>query len=145
MASQKNKKELTTWVLDKCLPKYFEMELQANSSQLPSMTSRWKETPSHSNDFHSSTESTAIKRAAAAEWVEAFHSNLNSLPELHRKLIQLKYLSRSADGKYQGDEFVYPELNLGRTAYYSAKTDALYWLGLQLADDSIIQSVIQSE
>ncbi|UDK94811.1 hypothetical protein EYB33_00770 (plasmid) [Lysinibacillus sphaericus] len=101
------------------------MELQANSSQLPSMTSRWKDTPSHSNDFHSSTESTAIKRAVAAEWVEAFQSNLNSLPELHRKLIQLKYLSRSADGKYQGDEFVYPELNQSRAAYYRAKRSTL--------------------
>ncbi len=55
----------------------------------------------------------------------AFHSNLNSLPELHRKLIQLKYLSRSAEGKYQGDEFVYPELNLSRSAYYIEKISTL--------------------
>ena len=47
--------------------------------------------------------------------------NLASLPELHSKLIQLKYLSRSSDGKYQSDDFVYTELNLNRAAYYRLK------------------------
>ncbi len=140
MAKREDKEELIKWVIDKCLQKYFEMELQANASHLPSMTSRWTDTPMHSNGFHSSTETAAIKKASAAEWVEAFHVNLECLPELHRKLIQLKYLSRSSDGKYLSDDFVYSELNLSRSAYYLLKKDALYWLGLQLADDSIIRS-----
>lgn len=140
MANRENREELIKWVLDKCFQKYFEMALQANASHLPSMTSRWSDTPAHSGGFHSSTESTAIKRASAAEWVEAFHSNLECLPELHRKLIQIKYLSKSSDGKYLNDDFVYAELNLSRSVYYRLKKDALYWLGLQLADDTVIQS-----
>ncbi|MEE3809545.1 ArpU family phage packaging/lysis transcriptional regulator [Lysinibacillus fusiformis] len=140
MANRENKDELIKWVVGKCFQKYFEMELQANSSHLPSMTSRWTETPTHSNDFHSSTESAAVKKASATEWVEAFHSNLDCLPELHRKLIQLKYLSRSSDGKYLSDDFVYTKLNLSRSAYYILKKEALYWLGIQLTDDTVIQS-----
>lgn len=140
MANRENKEELIKWVIDKCLQKYFEMKLQANASQLPSITSRWTDTPMQPGGFHSTTETVAIKKASAAEWVEAFHLNLESLPELHRKLIQLKYLSRSSDGKYLSDDFVYTELNLSRSAYYLLKKDALYWLGLQLADDSVIRS-----
>ncbi|MFY2307210.1 ArpU family phage packaging/lysis transcriptional regulator [Lysinibacillus fusiformis] len=140
MANREDKEELIKWVLDKCFQKYFEMALQANASHLPSMTSRWSDTPGHSGGFHSSTESAAIKRASAAEWVEAFHSNLECLPELHRKLIQIKYLSKSSDGKYLNDDFVYAELSLSRSVYYRLKKDALYWLGLQLADDTVIQS-----
>lgn len=132
------KERLANWALQ-CVSKYFEMTLQAKARQLPSMTSRLSDMPSHtSGGFHSSTESTALKKVAAAEWLDTFNKSLDYLPQLHKTLIVNKYLTRSSDGQFRYDDRVYENMHLSRSSYYRLKKEALYWLGLQLAEEEIM-------
>ncbi|MFS0647388.1 ArpU family phage packaging/lysis transcriptional regulator [Siminovitchia sp. 179-K 8D1 HS] len=120
------------YVLGEWIRKYFRMKLIANTTKIPSITSSYSDMPFHSNGFHSSTESTALKTLTAEEWLHFFHERLIKLPEMHQEIIEKKYLKRRYDGKYTPDDLVYQEMHLGRTVYYQKKKEALYWLGLAL-------------
>ncbi|WP_107942641.1 ArpU family phage packaging/lysis transcriptional regulator [Metasolibacillus fluoroglycofenilyticus] len=137
-ATYLDKEHVINWVLERCIAKYFEMSLRANSKSLPSLTSRISDLPgTQSNEFFSKTEAAAMKRVSAAEWLRVFHENLDGLPTAHKEIIEEKYLQRASDGRYRSDLVVYQELNLGRTIYYQMKKEALYWLGVRLAEEKI--------
>lgn len=121
------------YVLGEWIRNYFRMKLLAETTMLPSITSRYSDIPFRAKGgFHSSTEAAALKTLTAEEWLNYFHEKLSKLPSMHQKIIKKKYLKRGSDGKYTPDELVYHEMHLGRTLYYQKKKEALYWLGLAL-------------
>lgn len=124
--------DVIEYVLEEWVRKYFRMKLLAETTKVPSITSSYSDMPFHSNGFHSSTESTALKTLTAEEWLHFFHQRLIKLPEMHQEIIKKKYLQRGYDGKYTPDDLVYQGLHLGRTLYYQKKKEALFWLGLAL-------------
>lgn len=143
-----DKEQIINWVLNRCIKKYFEVSLRANSKSLPSLTSRISDVPrTQNNDFFSKTEAAAIRRVSAGEWLRIFHENLDGLPDAHKEIIEQKYLQRASDGRYKSDLVVYQELNLGRTIYYQMKKEALYWLGVRLVGEQIFENteVVQEE
>ncbi|MEC1177293.1 ArpU family phage packaging/lysis transcriptional regulator [Metasolibacillus meyeri] len=144
--TEEERERIVEWVLERCIAKYFKMSLRANSKSLPNLTSRISDIPSgRSNDFFSKTEAAAIERVSAGEWLRIFQENLDGLPVTHKEIIEEKYLQREADGRYKSDLAVYQELNLGRTTYYRMKKEALYWLGVRLAEEKIFENVEEAQ
>lgn len=66
------------------------------------------------------------------EKLDFFHECLERLPELQQKIIEMKYLQVEENGRFPLDDFIYPELHIGRSYYYIQKKKALYSLGLSL-------------
>ncbi len=104
------------YALKKWIDNYFEMKVRANTPKtcMDKMDNRSNETN------------------YAREWLDFFHSKLNRLPELHREIIEKKYLKIQVPGRYVIDDFVYGELHIARSLYYVRKKEGLYWLGLAL-------------
>ncbi|QNK89069.1 hypothetical protein H7992_04915 [Sporosarcina sp. resist] len=135
------KKLLIDWVLKECIGMYFEIKLQSRRQHLPSVTSNLTDMPFYSSGgFHSSTESTALKKVSAFEWLNTFHEHLDKLPQIHKEIIMNKYLKRDSGGRFPLDDFVYCELHITRKNYYVLKKEALYWLGLQLIKQEVMHS-----
>lgn len=106
-----NQKEIIRYVKNEWLNNYFKWELQSHSSD-PELVKN------------------------AKEKLDYFHEKLSKLSELHQEIIKLKYLQKDENGRYPLDDFVYPQLLLGRTSYYAYKKEALYLLGLALKQQS---------
>lgn len=133
-AIQQEEAEIS-WTIDYAMSwikKYQKIRLLANSRHMPSVTASYSNLPTGSGGFHSSTESAAIKNVSATEWLEYFHSKLERLPKLYQEIIETKYLDLNEYGEFKRDDYVYLDLNLGRSYYYMKKKEALYWLGLAL-------------
>lgn len=109
------KERFVKYALDEWISKYYEMKLAAEKKT----TTEGVENP-YSHSYQ------------AKQWIDFFHSKLHELPELHREIIERKYLQIQVSGSYPIDDFVYSEMHIGRTFYYERKKEALYWLGLAL-------------
>lgn len=123
------------WMIDytmSWIKKYQKMKLLVDNPHMPSITASYSSMPNGSGGFHSSTENAAMKNVSASEWLEYFHAKLERLPKLHQKIIRMKYLELGDDGEFKRDDYVYLDLNLGRSYYYAKRKEALYWLGLAL-------------
>lgn len=110
------KERFVKYALDEWISKYYEMKLAAE-----------KKTPETEG-----VENPSSHTYQAKQWIDFFHSKLDELPELHREIIERKYLQIQVSGSYPFDVFVYSEMHIGRTFYYERKKEALYWLGLAL-------------
>lgn len=133
-AKQQEEAEVS-WMINYAMSwikKYQKMRLLVNHRHMPSVTASYSNMPIGSGGFHSSTESAALKNVSATEWLEYFHSKLERLPKLYQEIIKTKYLDLNEYGEFKRDDYVYLDLNLGRSYYYIKKKEALYWLGLAL-------------
>jgi len=113
------------------LERYFLMKALSRTIQMPSITSTITDTPTGvTNEFRSKTENSALQTIDAESWIKHLHDKLELLPNDLKQLIKKKYLeNRSGDGKSIADEYVYPELHIGRAKYYGMKKQGLEELG----------------
>lgn len=121
------------------LNRYFKVKALSTTTSIPSITSTISDIPSSGLNLNNSkTEKYALKSSVANDWILFFHEKLNLLPSELKKLIQLKYLNRSSDGRFYDDGFVYNKMNISRAQYYRMKKDALEELGrlLYASNDS---------
>lgn len=98
----RSKDEVIKYVLEDWLEKYYEEKLKATTE------------------------------GVSKDWLNYFYEKLSQLPDLHREIIERKYLKKDYDGRYPLDEIVYNEMHIARGSYYIRKKEALYWLGLGL-------------
>lgn len=70
--------------------------------------------------------------AHTVQWLMYFHTKLQALPELERRLIEEKYLQTDNSSQYPLDEIVSNELFISLRKYYYIKKEALYLLGVAL-------------
>ena len=110
------KDKFVKYVLDEWIANYFVMKLTAEKKPMAA---------GGPDNLHWNC-------MQAQQWLDLFHSKLNELPELHREIVERKYLQIQVSGSYSLDDFVYSEMHIGRTNYYERKKEALYWLGLAL-------------
>lgn len=108
-----NETEVIDYVLKEWFEPYYEMRLKANSIVVAG----------------SEQEKEKKKNQKKLELIE---EKLEELPELHREIIQMKYLQPGSEGRFQLDDIVHTSLGLGRTTYYKRRKEALYWLGLSI-------------
>lgn len=73
----------------------------------------------------------------ALEWLALFHNTLDALPNLHKDLIQKKYLEIDRDGKNNLDMFVYDDLQISKNVFYRKKAEALSKLGKILSRHNV--------
>lgn len=70
----------------------------------------------------------------AKDKLEFLKNKVEDLTELHREIIQLRYLAFEQGEQGVTDIYVYTELHLSRAYYYKQKREALYALGLMVVD-----------
>lgn len=107
------KVKLAQYALKEWVNKYFEMSMKAKAT-----VTNFDDLDNPNSEFNQ-----------AKRWLELFHERLEALPELHREIIEKKYLESAS---YPPDLYVYTDLHMTRTLYYLTKKEALYWLGLAL-------------
>ena len=122
------KKVVIDWVKKNWLNAYYEMKLLATSMNHPKVIASYTDMPYYGTGGKnsSSTESNAVRKVSAEEWISVFHNALNQLPDLQKEIIEKTYL------KNQTDIAICRELHIGRTFYFERRNEGLYWLGLAL-------------
>lgn len=124
-----SEKDVIEWVTKCWLDRYFEMKLLSKTVQIPNIIASYTDMPFHGKGgVSSTTESNALKKITAEEWIQTFHEALKQLPKIHQEIIEKVYLERKQD------PVVYGEMHIGRSFYYYRKKEALHWLGLALWD-----------
>lgn len=108
-----NETEVVNYVLNEWFEPYYEMRLKANSIVVAG------------SDQEKEKKKNQLK-------LKLIDEKLNELPELHREILQMKYMQPGDEGRFPLDDIVHTSLGLGRTTYYKRRKEALYWLGLSI-------------
>lgn len=100
---------------------------------LPKVTASYTITPpSNTNEFHSTTESTAIdnleREMARRDFINKIIDAVNRLSPLERKIIIREYMSDEELYNYE----IYNELGISESKYYKVKSSAFYKLAFIL-------------
>ncbi|MYL50271.1 ArpU family transcriptional regulator [Halobacillus litoralis] len=126
-------REETKKNVEAALEKYQIYLLMDPSEIAPKITSSFKITPpSNNNQFHSSTESTAIdridKEAERNEYIDKIRKAVNRLAYKERSIIIKRYM----EDEDTLDYLTYNELGLSERHYYRVKSRAFYKLAFIL-------------
>ncbi|WP_174615257.1 ArpU family phage packaging/lysis transcriptional regulator [Virgibacillus ihumii] len=115
------------------LNRYKKIKRLSKETSLPKLVVPLSDMPYGSSDFkNSKVEKSAMKSIQAAEWLDILHQAIDSLNDMERELIQLKYINRRNDGGQYSDEVIFQQLFVGKTKYYQIKKHALEMLGRKL-------------
>ncbi|WP_062513969.1 ArpU family phage packaging/lysis transcriptional regulator [Halobacillus sp. KGW1] len=126
-------REKTRKNVEAALEKYHIYLLMDPAEIAPNITSSFKITPpSNNNQFHSSTESTAIDRIDKDEerrrYVEKIRRAVNRLAHKERSVIVKRYMEEED----MLDYIAYNELGFSERHYYRVKSRAFYKLAFIL-------------
>jgi len=115
------------------LEKYRIMLLTQQLNQLPRVTQSFTLIPpSNTNQFHSTTESTAIANASyekeRADYIRKITFAVNRLGYKERSIIIKRYMTEEEVYDYE----VYNELNMSERTYHRYKSKAFYKLAFAL-------------
>lgn len=120
---KKTKERICKHVVDNWLKNYNVMKSQVETTQ-----------PVRIAGLNESENQKKIKEAQA--WLDYFHKQLDTLPELERNIIKKKYLEVGRNGhRYPLDVDVSDSLFISTRQYYYRKKEALYLLGIALDDN----------
>ncbi|MCP9299783.1 ArpU family phage packaging/lysis transcriptional regulator [Bacillus halotolerans] len=128
--------EATKLKAEKLLDQYRLYLLQVPDDFLPKVTPTYSIVPpSITNEFHSSTEETALKRL---EWeiqrdkfLKRIQRAVNRLSKRERQIIVMLYMKLEEMYDYE----VYAEMGLSQRSYYRVKAKALYRLAFALREE----------
>lgn len=126
-------REETKKRVEGALEKYRIMLLSQDIYRLPKVTQKFSlELPTHTNQFHSSTEDAAIHNAdyqkEKFEYILRILSAVNRLGYKERAILIRRYMD--ADDVY--DYQVYSELHMSERTYHRHKSKAFYKLAFAL-------------
>jgi ArpU family phage transcriptional regulator len=131
----------TKKAVEKILFKYRDFLITIPSYLLPKVTASYSVTPStRTNEFHSSTEDTAIKRIEyeheRSHFLEKVHEAVNSLKDEERQIIIKKYMLHDELGY---DREIAFDIGVGKTKYSEIKWNAIvriaFALGVEIYEE----------
>ena len=136
-------REQTKAAVEGALEKYTIYLLMEPDEHLPKVTQTFSIVPpSHTNEFHSSTENAAIKNIdqAAARWkyLSKIRKAVNRLSYQERSIIIQRYMNEEDVFDYE----VYNELGMSERKYYRVKARAFYKLAFILRIEVTKEKVV---
>ncbi len=133
--------EATKLKAEKLLNKYRLYLLQVPDDFLPKITPTYSIVPqSITNEFHSSTEETALKllnwEVQRNKFLKRIQSAVNRLSQRERKIIVMLYMQPEEMYDYE----VYAGMDMSPRSYYRAKAKALRKLAIALREEVSLSS-----
>ncbi|UOE54928.1 ArpU family phage packaging/lysis transcriptional regulator [Cytobacillus oceanisediminis] len=130
---EKINREETKIKVEEALEKYRIMLLTQELNQLPKVTQNFSlELPAFSNQFHSSTETTAINNAEyeieRSKFIKRVSMAVNRLAYKERAILIRRYMTEDDIFDYQ----VYSDLHMSERTYHRHKSKAFYRLAFAL-------------
>jgi ArpU family phage transcriptional regulator len=126
-------REETKKRVEAALEKYRFYLVTIPEERLPKVTATYSLVPpAHTNAFHSSTESVAIKKAdferERDEYMERIRRAVNRLNKMERELIIKRYMTLEEPYDYE----VYNEMGISESKFYRIREKAFYKLAFAL-------------
>ncbi|UHH06377.1 ArpU family transcriptional regulator [Bacillus subtilis] len=128
--------EATKLKAEKLLDQYRLYLLQVPDDFLPKVTPTYSIVPpSITNEFHSSTEDSALKRLdweiQRDKFLKRIQRAVNRLSQRERQIIVMLYMQPEEMYDYE----VYAEMDLSQRSYYRIKAKAFYRLAFSLREE----------